>query len=312
MTPSGAVGRNDVERLTVRYRVRFDESGPDGTVRTSVLLRYAQDCAWIHSERLGFDREWYAERDLGWLVRAVRLVVHDAPPTGAGLDVETQVTGFRRVMVRRLTRIRAADGPPAATIETDWVMTDVHRGAPTRIPSDFPDLFMAQPGSFEPHRVPRTPEPSAPNGGEGPPDGERVDDAGRLGRAPHRRRIEVQPHDLDPMGHANNGAYVDWLEACVLDLPDGPVRLRVRPRTYLLEYLLPARPEAILDGVVWTSGAGVGHRLLDGRDELLRARLDPGAPPDRSIQTDGRPRLDADGRPDGGTHAALEPPILER
>src|SRR2546423_12970110 len=28
------------------YRVRFDEAGPDGRIRTSALLRYAQDAAW--------------------------------------------------------------------------------------------------------------------------------------------------------------------------------------------------------------------------------------------------------------------------
>ena len=48
------------------YRVRFDEAGPDGLLRASGLLRYAQDVAWMHSEALGFDRAWYRERDLAW------------------------------------------------------------------------------------------------------------------------------------------------------------------------------------------------------------------------------------------------------
>ena len=47
------------------YRVRFDEAGPDGLLRTSALMRYAQDIAWRHSEQLGFDRDWYASRGLG-------------------------------------------------------------------------------------------------------------------------------------------------------------------------------------------------------------------------------------------------------
>ncbi len=33
---------------------------PDGRLRTSGLLRYAQDLAWIHSASRGFDRAWYA------------------------------------------------------------------------------------------------------------------------------------------------------------------------------------------------------------------------------------------------------------
>ena len=52
------------------YRVRFDEAGPDGRIRTSTLLRYAQDVAWRHSEDLGFDRDWYAGRGLNWVARS--------------------------------------------------------------------------------------------------------------------------------------------------------------------------------------------------------------------------------------------------
>ncbi|HUP55363.1 MAG TPA: hypothetical protein VM408_07640, partial [Methylomirabilota bacterium] len=40
------------------FRVRFDEAAPDGRLRTSVLLRWAQDLAWFHSARRGFDRDW--------------------------------------------------------------------------------------------------------------------------------------------------------------------------------------------------------------------------------------------------------------
>ena len=35
-------------------------------------LRFAQDLAWIHSESAGFGREWYADRQLTWLVRGDR------------------------------------------------------------------------------------------------------------------------------------------------------------------------------------------------------------------------------------------------
>ena len=56
------------------YRVRFDEGGPDGLIRTSVLLRYTQDLAGYHSSSRGFGRSWYAERGITWLVRAAEVV----------------------------------------------------------------------------------------------------------------------------------------------------------------------------------------------------------------------------------------------
>ncbi len=57
----------------VPFRVRFDEAAPDGRLRTSSALRYAQDLAWQHSADRGFDRAWYDEHALTWMVRAARV-----------------------------------------------------------------------------------------------------------------------------------------------------------------------------------------------------------------------------------------------
>ena len=83
------------------YRVRFDEAGPDGRLRTSGLLRYTQDLAAQHSEALGYDRAWYAARGLTWLVRAAEIEVLRAIPYGVHLLGTTRVVGFRRVWSRR-------------------------------------------------------------------------------------------------------------------------------------------------------------------------------------------------------------------
>src|SRR5690349_16176215 len=122
------------------YRVRFDEAGPDGRMRTSALLRYAQDVAWRHSEFLGFDRPWYAERGLAWVVRAVDLEVLAPIPMGHTLRVSTAVIGHRRIWARRRGECRLADGSVAAVVTTDWVLLDA-RGRIVRIPSEFGVVF---------------------------------------------------------------------------------------------------------------------------------------------------------------------------
>jgi acyl-CoA thioesterase FadM len=235
--------------LEVLYRVRFDEATPTGTVRPSALLRYAQDCAWAHSERLGFGREWYAERGLFWLVRAVALRLEGGLPTGSLASVTTTVLGFRRVLARRRTTVVGPTGAAVATIETDWVMV-ADDGTPTRIPAVFPAMMGPDPRPFAPRRVPL---PEAP------------DDASRLGST-------VRAHELDPMGHANNAVYLDWFEEAVLELD--PTLLSRAPRSYRLEYLLPARPGVRLDARVWRTGIGsAAYRLSDPSGELLRATL---------------------------------------
>jgi acyl-CoA thioesterase FadM len=261
-----------VRGVSVAYRVRFDECGPEGIVRSSALLRYAQDVAWVHSERMGFDRAWYAERDLAWVVRAAELEILAPIALGETLELSTAVIGFRKVWARRRTEGRRPDGSLVTWGHTDWVMTDVVRGLPGRVPPEFPGVFDVPPGPFEPGRVPLGPTP---------------DDAIR-----HRSR--VRPQDLDPMGHVNNAAYVDYLEEA-LHVAGADARPAISgiPRRIRLEYLAPAAPSAALLGEAWPEehegAAGWAWRLTDdeGR-ELARARVlaspgsrtrRPGSPP---------------------------------
>ncbi len=244
---------------TVAYRARFDECGPDGGLRTSVLLRWAQDAAWIHSERLGFGRKWYADRGLAWVVRGLELTVFEPVTTGSTLSATTRVVGFRRVLARRVTEVVLADGRPAARCTTDWAMIDVERGAPTRVPADFPALFDSPPGGFEPLRVGPAAAPA---------------DAATSSLRP-------RPHELDPMAHANNAAYVDWLEEGI-GAAGGAAAIAQRPRTYRLEYVIPVAPDDDLAATAWPTGATSWRYELarlspDGiRAAVLRATLEAG------------------------------------
>lgn len=226
---------------TVRYRARFDECGPDGRLRTAGLMRWAQDCAWVHSERLGFGREWYAERGLWWLVRCAELSVSGHAALGETVSVTTSVVGWRRVWARRATTVAGADGRPVAVALTDWVLTDA-RGMPTRVPAEFGEIFGGV-EVFEPARVTLEPTPV---------------DAAEV-------RFAVREHEIDPMAHANNAVYLDWLEEAALELGvDGLTRFR-------LEYVAAAAQGANVISRAWRRGAGVGYRLMgaDGA-ELLR------------------------------------------
>jgi acyl-CoA thioesterase FadM len=243
--------------VTVPYRVRFDECGPDGLVRSSALLRYVQDVAWVHSDQMGFDRAWYAARGLAWVVRAAELAILEPLALGQVVDVTTGVTGFRRVWARRRTEGRLPDGRLVLWGHTDWVMTDVIRGAPGRVPPEFPAAFDVPPGKFEPGRVPLPPTPEAAV----------------------RHLSRVRPQDLDPMGHVNNAAYLDYLEEA-LAIAGDEARLAITgtPRRIRLEYLAPAAPGVGLAGEAWPEvlegGASWAWRLADddGR-ELARARV---------------------------------------
>jgi medium-chain acyl-[acyl-carrier-protein] hydrolase len=234
------------------YRVRFDEAGADGRVRTSALLRYAQDVAWRHSEDLGFDRRWYTERGRWWVVRALELEVLAPISMGRALRLSTAVIGHRRIWARRLGECRLADGSLVAVVTTDWVILDA-RGRLVRIPEDFGLSFSNPELPGEILRVDQA-EPAA--------DGTRLE-------------IRARPQDLDPMGHVNNAAYLDWIEEVLLaaGMDDAVATL---PRRLRLEYRASAEPGDSVVAVAWEGSEGWNVRIsrADGA-ELVRATGSP-------------------------------------
>jgi acyl-ACP thioesterase len=253
--PSGTPDvAGEPDAWSVPYRVRFDEAGPDGLLRTSVLLRYAQDVAWHHSTIRGYDRAWYAERGLAWLVRTAAVAVSTAIPVGSELVGTTRVLGWRRVWARRGTEFHDVLGNLVAWAQIDWVLLDA-RGAPTRIPAEFAPVFGTATETLGLARV-------------------------ALGEPPteaRRTTIAVRPQELDPMAHVNNAVYADWLEEAVIDAGD-EAATRAVPRLMRLEYAAAADPGAQLTADTWPIEDGWSFRLRDDSGaELLRARLEPGA-----------------------------------
>jgi len=241
-------------RHTAAYRVRFDEATPRGMLRGSALLGYVQDVAWRHSEALGFPRDWYRARGVAWLVRAVEVAMLAPIADGETVALTTRLTGYRKVMARRETEIAGPAGELRAVVLIDWAMTDGR--VPVRIPEEFEHAPIDGPGPFTPIRVDLPPSPS---------------DATVLRFIPRLR-------ELDPMNHANNGVYLDWLdEAVAAESAEGDAAIADLPRTYRLEYLRPAEPGAALVSTAWHDGRGWAYRLAggDGAD-LLRGRLTHG------------------------------------
>jgi len=236
------------------YRVRFDEAGADGLMRTSALLRYAQDIAWRHSEDLGFDRSWYTERGWWWVVRSVELEVLAPVPMGRTLRVSTAVVGHRRIWARRRGEFRLAEGTLAAVASTDWVIVD-EGGRIIRIPGDFGHAFPNVELAADIIRVALPPEP---------PDG-----ATRLA-------IRVRPQNLDPMGHVNNAVYLDWLEEAVIEA-GAPAAATAIPRRVAIEYAASAEPGDALEATAWPADRSWWVQLARPADgaTVIRARIGP-------------------------------------
>ncbi len=241
-----------VARLKRPYRVRFDEAGPDGHLRSSGYLRYAQDLAWIHSESHGFNSEWYAARELTWVVHAVELDIISDVAYGTELLVSTEVVGFRRIWARRRSEFRLAGTErPEAVALTDWVLLG-GRGVPTRVPAEIVNAFIGPELNYTPMRLDLPPAPA---------------DATAY-------PITVRRSEADPMAHVNNAAYLDYVdEQLLLDSPS-TASLDV-PRRYRAEFIASAEPGAELVGRLWQAEATRLYRLEDREaSEMMRASLE--------------------------------------
>jgi acyl-ACP thioesterase len=246
--------RRQPDRCSSPYRVRFDEAASDGRIRTSVLLRYAQDLAWFHSAYHGFTREWYRERGLTWLARAAEVSVEGDMRVGDELVGTTQVVGWRRVWARRRTDFVDASGTRVAWTHVDWVLLDA-RGAPTRVPDDFDKDFWAPQADFPLGRVVLADSP----GGVEPAE------------------VRARPQELDPMDHVNNAVYADWVDERILGLGGG-TDVRAIPRTVRLEYSRAVEAGSTVLAEAWRDEAGWSCRIHDAAgNDYLRARLERAA-----------------------------------
>jgi acyl-CoA thioesterase FadM len=172
-------------------------------------------------------------------------------PDGETVAVTTRLTGFRKVMARRETEVAGPAGELRALVLIDFAMTDGR--APVRIPAEFDRAPIDGPGSFAPVRVDLPPSPP----------GATV------------LRFSPRPRELDPMNHANNSVYLDWLDEAVAAAgAEGDAATAALPRAYRLEYLRPAGPGAALVSSAWRDGTGWSYRLADaGGADLVRGRL---------------------------------------
>jgi acyl-CoA thioesterase FadM len=237
-------------RIVRPQRVRFEESTPRETVRTAIYLAWAADVAWQHSSLLGFDRDWYSDRGLFWLVRAVRLDVLAPIRTYDSVNVSTQVLGFRRIAARRRIEVRDLSGGLLASLEIDWVMTN-ERGLPTRVPDEMLHFAADLGATFELLKIclPDTPPEAS------------------------ETEIRVRRRDLDPLDHVNNSVYIDYLEETLYAAGQADL-LATTPRRYEVDFLAAAGPGDAVIGRAWPNGDGCVFRLgrADGTD-LFRGRV---------------------------------------
>lgn len=235
-----------------RIASEFEEATGTEMVRTAIYLAWAADVAWQHSTLMGFGRDWYSDRGLFWLVRAVRLDLLKPVRTHGQAFMSTQVVGYRRIAAHRHSEVFDPSGEMIASLEIDWVMTNA-KGVPTRVPEEMLAFIADSASTFEMMKVALPPTP--PDAAE--------------------RTFRVRRRDLDPLEHVNNSVYIDYLEEALEAAGQGSL-LTAMPRRYEIDFVAAAERDNLLTGRTWPLDGGRAYRLSreDGT-EIFRARVGP-------------------------------------
>ncbi len=180
---------SDPPRHRETYRVRSYETDPYGRATVRTLLLLLQEAATAHAAVLGIAVRTLISQGVGWVLSRLQLSVDRWPHGDDAVTVETWPHAASRLVIERRFRVLDAAGDELGHAATLWIVMDLERRRPVRLP-DFireavePLLIGDRPASPDP-----IPEPD---------------------RADHERLFEVRYSDLDMVHHVNNAASVQW------------------------------------------------------------------------------------------------------
>jgi len=125
-------------------RIIAPESDVDilGHISNVAIVRWIQDVAWAHSDRIGIDHARYVSLGAVFVVRRHEVEYLRSAYGGEPIDLYTHVQWWKGASSERQTRIvRASNGEVIAQAKTLWAYVSAATMKPTRIPQEVADAF---------------------------------------------------------------------------------------------------------------------------------------------------------------------------
>jgi medium-chain acyl-[acyl-carrier-protein] hydrolase len=178
---------------TEPFRVRSYEIGPDGRIALPPLCDWLQEAAGNHATALGVATDQLLEGGKAWVLTRLQVEVARYPAWREAVTVQTWPSAEDGLYAQRDFLLTDEAGGPIARATSQWLVIDVARRRPLRLPSAVTALTRPdRPHALSPSRHALSP-PETPD-------------------APHP--FTVRRSDLDLNQHVNNVRYVEWaLEA---------------------------------------------------------------------------------------------------
>jgi medium-chain acyl-[acyl-carrier-protein] hydrolase len=176
--------------LVMPHVVRSSDTDARGRLSLMAACELLQESAARHAVGLGVGADVLAPLGLAWVLVEWRLELDALPAWRDAVAVETWPSDLSERIATRDFRLSGSDGRPFGRATSHWVIIDVARRRPARMP----DVVRA---------IPRGSRGRALGGGLSrlePP-----------GSPEASLELPVRWSDLDRNGHVNNLAYVAWV-----------------------------------------------------------------------------------------------------
>ncbi|MEM8488149.1 MAG: acyl-ACP thioesterase domain-containing protein, partial [Bacteroidota bacterium] len=171
------------------FPIRSFETDAMGLLSMQHLCNYLQEAAGNHAEALGVSVEQLMQQNMTWMLSRLHVKVERYPAWKDTVYVDTWPSGHNGLFATREFRVYTKDGDQVARGTSAWLLIDIKRRRPMRIPP-----FIDE--------IPVPPEPRAI-----------ADPFLKLSPMEHatmQRHFEVRGSDLDMNKHANNVSFVNW------------------------------------------------------------------------------------------------------
>jgi acyl-ACP thioesterase len=181
-------------RHVEEFPIRSYECDPYGRLLPRTLCLLLQETAAAHAAELGVSVESLLERGIAWVLSQLRLEMAQWPRAGATLHVETWPHAATGTRIERRFEILDPDGNTLGTASTLWLVMDLERRRPVRLPEDVTATFETLVSPDRPMKLVPIPVLEHPE---------------------MEQTLTVAYGDLDMVHHANNAAFVEWMVECV-------------------------------------------------------------------------------------------------
>ena len=193
--------------------VRDNDIDQYGQLKLSALLRYAQEAAGGHCEKIGFDWDTMASKGLFWAVLRHRIVIHRLPGSGEAITVQTWPMPASRTAYARMVRGLDQDGQVLFEVISLWALMNMETRAmvlPARSGVEVPGILRSC----------------------------QIDPPASLPPVISENSVlwTVEQADLDRNGHVNNARYLDHAEVLT-----GAIRAEHTPKEVTVCYLAECR-----------------------------------------------------------------------